>query len=199
MRKVRRTIFKKPLNVGLMFLVIALLILFINIVIGKFSGINQFNNVDEINTNTEIIEEQSREVASDWETFINIEYGFSVKVPRLLIKREQDANEEYLFFVKFEENRFSEEKGVAIGVSDRNLADEEAKTKEIFDKNFEELEPEKEDFALKGYQAVKLEYKGKGSNEPRVIVLVNDGQYSYSMSTTPDQIDRVMEGFVFLK
>jgi len=201
-RKIKRAvlyIFRKPLNLGLLILFVSTSFLLLNVALTKW------DTKDSIDDESRTLEESEAsklvvpEGIRDWEYYVHPEYNFSVYVPRLLVKREYDDSGDYLFFVRFEENRFSENGGVAVGVSDRTPEEEETKIREILGAEFPGLNPEKETVKLTSGNAIRLDYRAGDVNEPRTIVLVRNGEYTYSISTVPEQIDNVLAGFVMLE
>lgn len=191
-------IFGKPLNIGLFILFVSALILLLKVALTEGDQKGRADNYDSTLEENGKSESVVLERIRDWEYFIHPEYKFSVYVPRLLVKREYDDSGDYLFFVRFEENRFSEDSGVAIGVSNRALEEEEAKTREIVEAEFSEIKPKREIVKLADYDAIKLDYQGANGVESRTIILVTNGDYTYSISTVPEQIDDVLAGFVLL-
>ena len=154
---------------------------------------NSFEN--PLPTNT-IQEEIKKADPSNWTPYVNSEYGFALSHPPLLIKSEVMGGE-YVYFVKFVENELSEDKGVSVGVSELSFEDEVEKIKKaIFESD--KISPVIEKKINTGlFEAVRLEYdppSGLGL-EKRVIVVVGAEKYSYSVSTTPEQIDGVLESF----
>jgi len=201
-RKVKRIvilIFGKPLNIGLFILFVSALILLLKVALTEGDKKGRVDNYDSTLDENGGSESVVLERIRDWEYFIHPEYRFSVYVPRLLVKREYDDSGDYLFFVRFEENRFSEESGVAIGVSNRALEEEEAKIREIVEAEFSDIKPKREIVKLTDYDAIKLDYQGSEELESRTIILVTNGDYTYSISTVPEQIDNVLAGFVMLE
>ncbi|MBU0569869.1 hypothetical protein KKB40_03745, partial [Patescibacteria group bacterium] len=53
---------------------------------------------------------------------------------------------------------------------------------------------------VSGFDAVKLDYEPveKGELEARSFVIINNGKYSISISTTPEQIGTIIFSFKFL-
>lgn len=200
-RKVKRVvlfIFRKPLNLGLFILFISTSILLLKVALTQWDKKGNTDNYNRTLEESETSDSVVPEGIRDWEYFVHPEYKFSVYVPRLLVKREYDDSGNYLFFVRFEENRFSEDRGVAIGVSDRILEEEETKTREIIEAGFSDKKPKKEIVKLTDHDAIRLDYQEAEGFESRTIILVNNGDYTYSLSTVPEQIDNVLAGFVLL-
>lgn len=68
----------------------------------------------------------------EYDYYVNKEVGFLIKYPRLLYLTQTQNKEEYTLFLKFEENRYSDSKGFALGVTKRTVRDEEEFIKKTF-------------------------------------------------------------------
>jgi hypothetical protein len=129
-----------------------------------------------------------------WETYVNEKYNFMVKHPLYLYVREMEGVGGYLYFVRFEETRFSNQKGLSVGVTEKEAN--------------EEVEAIKEMMAAETTVAVGEEKLGNGimliftpedsQHETRAVYVVRAGKYTYSISTVPEQISTVLENFVYL-
>ncbi len=140
----------------------------------------------------------SREASGQWDSYINTIYNYSLKYPELLVKREHVDEGGYLHFVRFEENRYSSSKGVGVGVSSSGLGVESVKIKQEMMKSGGELVSE-EEFLFLGRNSVRLEFEPQEgvAGEKRTVVIFGHKDLTYSISTVPEQIDRVLEGFKF--
>lgn len=147
------------------------------------------------------IKESSKDVYT-WERYTNEEYGYTLLYPGLLIKRITRDSQGYLHFVVFLENTLSSgsgQKGVAIGVSDVGIEEEASRIKRIIsDDGDGELISEKK-FSFAGETALKLDFDPKDpkTSEKRNVVLVVKNGKTFSISTVPSQIDRILESFEF--
>ncbi|KKQ85583.1 MAG: hypothetical protein UT08_C0005G0034 [Candidatus Woesebacteria bacterium GW2011_GWB1_38_8] len=132
-----------------------------------------------------------------WEKYTNNEYGIVFEIPKLLLEKEA-KNDNYLFFIRFEENKFSREKGVALGISETNIKEEITKVKKDLEEQDGELVKENE-INLGEVTGVRLDFKPKEteSGEERSIVFFERFGKIYSISTVPGQIDRVVESIKF--
>jgi len=194
--KFLKSLSKSPLTLGFLILTITILALFLNEGFKRLRLGGLRGNLDtSVDGEGEIKTPQGIE---NWEYYVHPEYKFSLYVPELLIKREYENPGDYLFFVRFEANRVSESKGLAIGVSERNLEEEEKKTRELIEVGLEKAEPTREELKLTVYDAIRLDYEGLEGFEPRTVILVTNNGYTYSISTNPEQMDKVLSGFVFI-
>lgn len=196
-RSVINNLSKKPLALGFVILAFTTIILFISLSLSKLRNIGIGSVVSTI-SKEETVQSKTPEGIENWEYYVHPEYKFSLYVPELLIKREYDNPGDYLFFVRFEENRVSESRGLAVGVSDRTLKEEEKKTRELIEEGLPGVEPARGDLKLVGYEAIRLDYEDAEGLEPRTIILVANEGYTYSISTNPEQMDEVLSGFVFI-
>lgn len=134
-----------------------------------------------------------------WENYVNEELGFKMSIPRLLYKREFSDQGGYKTFIRFEQTNFSLEKGIAVGVSEKTFEEEVESIKEALSGEGAVLKNE-EKIIVSDIEGVKLTFVAKEGQEgePRSIVIFSKEGLTYSISTTPEQIDRVIEGFNFL-
>lgn len=130
--------------------------------------------------------------------YINEEYGYKVKYNKFLDAREYEDTEEYLNFVKFEENQFSNTKGFAIGVTSRTREEEKGKITAEFEERFETSVEDEKEVKVGKHDGIELRYSQKEDLEPRSIVIVNNGSFTFSISTVPDQMDEILSSFEFL-
>lgn len=138
----------------------------------------------------------SKAVPFDWRVYDIKEYRVAFKTPPLLLKRQFTNQQDYLFFMKFEENKFSQQKGVAVGVTNRNVAEEIEMVKVEISKN-STLVPKEEKVKVDGFEAIKLSYEKDINFESRSIVVVNNGKITVSISTVPEQIDALSNSLDF--
>jgi hypothetical protein len=126
-------------------------------------------------------------------------YNYSIKHPDELILREYGGGGGFVDFVRFEEVGAGSFKGFAIGVSKTPLTDEVKRIKELFNKQGALL-AEESAFEFRGLPAYRLYYKAEREGEEnRMVVIFRNGQYTYSISCVPEQIDMVLEWFSFLQ
>ncbi len=135
-----------------------------------------------------------------WEVYVNKKFGYSLSHPSLLFKNEFKNPGRYLHFVRFEETNFSNQKGVAVGVSQGSLEEEAKIIKEEFGSDAK-LVSEKY-ITVNGVKGLNLEFEPNNSSlkesEKRAVVIFEKEGWVYSISTVPEQIERVLESFKFL-
>lgn len=143
---------------------------------------------------------QERHITNNWVQFENKEFGYRISHPPLLIKIEYKNDGGFKDFIRFEETDKSLGKGIGVGVSESSLSEEVKELKEEMAK-FEGAKLVKEEkLSLIKYDGFILEYKTQENSqgEDRTIVLIQKDNYTYSISTVPEQIDRAMNSFSFL-
>jgi hypothetical protein len=132
-----------------------------------------------------------------WVSYANEDYGFVMSHPEYLYEMKSEKNERYVFFVMFQETKYSRGDGVAVGLSESPLLDVADSIKGDFKDNYG-IQPYKEDeYMVDDYEGLRIDYKGGEDYQDRSIVVFNNGEYTFSISTTPRQIDRVVASFNF--
>jgi hypothetical protein len=136
-----------------------------------------------------------------WEEYINRDFSVSFLIPGLLLKKEFKGQGGYELFVRFEENDLSRGKGVAFGVTKTSLSDEAAKLKEELTKDDQAVLVAESEVVADGVVGKLLEFEPRNleSGEKRSIFLVENSDLTYSISTAPEQIQRVVDSLDFLK
>ena len=181
-----------------MLLSIALLVTEITLNVYK----NQKDKDKEVTSNqktqkTSTVDDQNDK--NPWSFYSNTDYSISFSYPYLLHKVEYEDSGEYKFFIVFEENQFSVEKGVAFGVSKDGLEKEVAGIKEEISKQGKSkiIKDEQSDFG--GNKSWILEFeKEEESLENRSFLIIQKGDYTYSFSTVPGQMQKLSESIQFL-
>jgi len=131
-----------------------------------------------------------------WMDYTNIEFKFSMDVPRLLTKRETRDQAGYRYFMILAENQVAKGKGVSLGVTSRSMNEEIAETK----KGYEEegvLDSEK-DIQIADEKGRQLSFKPKGDDktlESRDVVIFSHNNLTFTLATTPEQIGHIIESF----
>lgn len=136
---------------------------------------------------------------STWVIYKNDEYGYSFEYPLYLLSTEVKNTEKYLSFVTFEETSFSTLKGVAVGITDRTLEDELSYIKDSFAGVNDANLKESKDGQTEGKRFYLLTYETSGSEdlEDKSIFIINDGRYTMSISTVPEQMEHIINSLKF--
>ncbi|KKQ36098.1 MAG: hypothetical protein US53_C0064G0003 [Candidatus Woesebacteria bacterium GW2011_GWA1_37_7] len=130
-----------------------------------------------------------------WEQYSNSDYNFSLNIPQGLHKSEFEGQGGYDYFVEFNKTNETNADGVHVGISTKSLKEEVDKViSDITDQS--QTEPTKsEEISVKDLKGWRLDYQNDTLSEKRSIVFVEGNKYVYSISSTPNQIEKVMEGF----
>ena len=190
------TLINNPIKLGLVAISVSLIVLGISIFRKNVSEKKiVVKEVTEKNANISL---EDLKTDTGWQNFVNEEYGFSIQIPVLLLKREVFNGGRYLYFVRFEENQFSKGKGVALGVNNLPIEEEERKIIEDM-RNMEfSVEARREDIKIGGFKAIKLTYGASENTEARTFLIINNGNYTLSISSVPEQMERIIEKIRFL-
>src|SRR3989344_8091138 len=129
-----------------------------------------------------------------WEEYFNEELGFKMSIPQFLYKSEFSDRGGYKIFIRFEQTNFSLEKGIAVGISEK-IAEEETETLKGNLSDEGAVLQNEEKIEISGIEGTKLTFipKEGQEGEPRSIVIFDRNGLTYSISTVPEQIDRVTE------
>jgi ABC-type lipoprotein release transport system permease subunit len=180
-------------------------ILFLSLIILVISLISQNRERTEIiknTTNSSVSPTGTSQNSSeeDWEKYTDEKYGFEVLIPRLLLEKKYENTNSYNEFIVFYQNQYSRGKGVAIGVSDKDLQSEMDIIKEELNKEGNAQLTKQSILTLHDDQGVRLDYEPEdisSGDEKRSIIIIHHGKYSYSFSTVPDQIEAVVSTLQF--
>ncbi|KKQ97963.1 MAG: hypothetical protein UT24_C0017G0019 [Candidatus Woesebacteria bacterium GW2011_GWB1_39_12] len=184
-------------RLGLVLVFLSLVFLTANLLTKVVKNSSSLSKETQKVSESKNVQKQNTDIDLAWEIYMNGKYGFQIETPKLLYKVESQDLGRYLTFIRFEENNFSQEKGVAIGVS-----------KESFEKEIELIKKElegmggklvkEEDLTINGTLAKKFEFQPEKEGEARSFLIINFNNISVSISTVPEQIDRVIESFKLL-
>jgi len=158
---------------------------------------DQVVNKEDLTTSQSGLMSKNEKLA--WEDYANSEYGITFKIPKLLLKRDSLGENEYLYFVRFEENKFSREKGVAMGIRESDLEKEKTLLKKEMEDAGGKLSNETK-LAIKDFPAERMDFKPDSQNkglEDRSVILIERFGKVFSISTSPDQLDRLISTINF--
>lgn len=134
----------------------------------------------------------------EWGSYKNIEFGYEIGLPRALLKMEYENQGGYIHFIRFGEREESLGKGVAIGIREAELEDEFTRIKGEFGKDG--VLAEEREVSVGGVRGAMFifEPESKEDLEPRTVVVFEKEGKVFSISTVPEQIDKVIASFKFL-
>lgn len=130
---------------------------------------------------------------STWMTYSEEAFGYSIRYPPSFIPRKVES-ERYLSFVIFLPPQGVEQSGFAFGVRENQLEEEVKSIKEEVQLDVSAKLIREGEIEILGYSGFKLEYEPEKSEEGelKTIIILNNGKYSYSISSVPDQIDKIV-------
>ena len=129
-----------------------------------------------------------------WTSYSNEEYLVKFAYPNFLTKVEYRNEGGYEYFLVFEENDVSKGKGIAFGVNDGEFEDERKRIKtDIL--NIGKVKFVKEEKILKWKEALVMEFEPEDEEvlEKRSVLLIDNGNYIFSFSTVPYQMQALIE------
>lgn len=186
------------LKIGKYILFISLVVL---VSVGYFNSLKDKKEGKEsiIKENAQQDTQQEQDDKHAWTLYANKDYAIAFSYPYLLNKRDYEDYGEYDFFVVFEENQFSVEKGVAFGVSKDGLEKEVERIKKDVSEQGKSKLVKDEKLAVDNGEAWVLEFEPEDEAlEKRSFLIIEEGDYTYSFSTVPEQMQKLSESIQFL-
>lgn len=133
---------------------------------------------------------------SEWEIYEDDLYGYSISFPPILEPRTIES-ESYLRFIIFFAPEGITRSGFGLSVRENSLDEEvELINGEIGVGIGASIVSEGE-ITKGGHLGKRLEYEPENQEEgePRTIIILNNGKYSYTISSTPELIDKIFATF----
>lgn len=131
---------------------------------------------------------------TDWKTYINDKYGYSMKYPEKSVLNEVSDNN-YLSFVSFEGSNIQP---LSVYVSSLKLNEEAKKIRSQTEGHLNAKLVKNESIIFSSFPAVKLEYLSTDEKKIKTInFIVNNGKYTYVINTQPDSFDKILSTFAF--
>ena len=136
---------------------------------------------------------------ANWKTYTNKNYSYSIKYPQNL-KPLESTSDLYLIKIDFEDG--SQTSLFNVEVRNNNLKNEIIYLKSKIVGHVADNIKNETNITKDSYQGVKLEYDLSVS-EPNIpnsytVVVINNGKYSYSISSPSNFIDQILSTFKFL-
>ena len=188
---------KEILKTG--FLVMFLSMVFLLTTLSLDPDLISERRVSEKEPDQNIQKDVTSKEANDWTIYTNEEYLISFLYPRMLLKRVYEKTDEYDLFIVFEENQLTQKRGIAFGVSKIGSEEEvkriknniysQGEVKLVVDENLN-IEKEKGRILLFEPQDKNL--------EKRSFLIIERGDYTYSFSTVPEQMQKIADSIRFL-
>lgn len=134
-----------------------------------------------------------------WNKYENTEYLITFSYPNLLTKKTFEDSGGYEFFVRFEENSLSQGKGVALGINRTDLEVEMERVKDEISKQNNARLVKDQEISVQGTKGLILEFEPEDETlEKRSFLFIAKGDYTYSFSTVPEQMQDLIDSIEFL-
>lgn len=182
----------KTLSLGVFILSISLIFLSFHLLTKARSGVNA---VKQVTTRGDTAPTQSSE-----KTYTDEKYGYSVTYPSILQPRTL-SQEGFLSVVVFFVPENVPGEGFAISVEKSSLDSAVEKVKEAVKSETEIAEVSQTAVEVGGFKGImiKVEPEDLVQYEKKTIVVVNNGNFTYGLNSSPDFIDKLVSNFKLLK
>lgn len=193
---------KDPLLVGSLLLIIVCLLVFVVVLTQRY-----FSYKSTIGETKNVVVD-----TRNWKEYVSEEYTVSLPIPVFLYERVYENQEGYEYMVIFGETNFSNGDGVALAVSAKSFEEEIQHTKDTYSKANAVLKkeaeiyvrdsnPDNEDISKNGERGVRLSFipvEGVAELEAKDVAVISRKGKTYTISTTPKQMDYILQEFSFL-
>jgi len=185
--------YERMLSFGIFFMSTALIFVSIFLLVKS----KKFNGVE--NKEKETSQESIQVNTNKTDTYVNEELGYSITYP-LLLEPRTITSEDYLSLIIFFVPEGLKGDGFAISVSERSLIEEKNLIKKEIEKETNIKETEEVSIQKGNLRGVKivLEPEDKESFESKAFAIINSDEYSYTLSSTQNFIDEVLNNFTIL-
>jgi len=183
----------KVLSRGILLLAISLIVASLYLLTRLKSGIKTKPQYSPNETEEKALDASS---IKNWRTYRNENYGYLVDYPPLLVPREVESDI-YLSFVIFLATEGISNSGFAISVRETQLGEETGLIKDEIEKDVSGELIREEATTKDGISGARLEFEPETREvaEPRTVVILNNGRFSYTISAHPNQIDQILSTF----
>jgi hypothetical protein len=178
-------------------LLIVLAVLFVGGLLLKV--VDSWKAIDK-NSQTKPSLQSNFEQLPGWSTYTNREYGFSISIPLYTQKFETKGVGGYDQFIKFIKSDISGGESIFVGIKQGSIDYEVQLTTTQFKSEYS-IEPDYSSKEIIGdLQAHVLLYSTVSEAlEKRGFVFFEKNGYVYSFSTTPEQVQIILQSFKFTK
>lgn len=191
-------------KLGLFLMFVALIIFGIQIILRNYKNIRlakeqQIEKSDVVNQDSKQNKQVNYDISNRWRVYQDTIYGYEIAVPKLLIERKYKNNGRFVQFVLYEETQFSNEKGVALGISKLNIEKEIDELKKDMT-NEKAVVASEENIKVDGFDGILINFEPEDEEilEKRSVFLVSKNNLTFSISSVPEQIPRLIDNFKFL-
>lgn len=142
--------------------------------------------------------------ATDWKTYINDKYNYSVKHPNFVSANSLTGNDIYLSYVSFEDPTEQEDYKFSIRVRENSLDEEVNLIKnQILGHVLVSLESEKR-FTKNGFDGIRLDFVPIQFEDaipviPFTNIILHNEVYSYTINASTKYIDQILSTFEFIE
>lgn len=138
--------------------------------------------------------------AGKWEEFIADEIGYRVSYPQALEPRSLQ-NENYLSTIIFFVPDMIVGHGYGVSVRETTLEEEIVLVKKEIGEGVTAKLTEENSITNSGFSGTRLEFEPieASEGEPRSVVVINNGTYSYILSGHPEILDKVISTFSLIQ
>jgi len=183
----------KAFSIGILLLTISLV--FANIYL--FLRSRDAPDVEESSGGLEAVGDKDPKVRdSEWEVYKDDLYGYAISYPPILQPRTIES-ESYLSFIIFFIPEGMAGSGFGVSVRQNSLNEEVELIKGEIGADIGANLVVEEEITKDGHLGKRLEYEPENQKErePRTIIILNNGKYSYTISSTPELIDKLFATF----
>ena len=183
----------KAFSIGVLLLTISLVVANVYL----FLKSRDTSNVEKSTSSFKAVGDKDPEVGdSEWEIYKDDLYGYSVSFPPILQPRTIES-ENYLSFIIFFIPEGITGSGFGISVRENSLDEEVELIKGEIGVGIGANLVAEEEITKDGHLGKRLEYEPENQEEgePRTIIILNNGKYSYTISSIPELIDKLFASF----
>ena len=186
----------KTLSYGILSLSIALIFLSLFLLV-KSDTINFLGSSGELQKSDAYLANDDSKASK--KTYTDEELGFSISYPGLLEPRSIERSD-YLSFIVFFVPEGVKGDGFAISVRENSLEEELKLIRVEIDEGGSAKLISENEVVKDGNSGWSLVYEPENpeEGEPKTIIIVNNGKYSYTISSTPALINEIFTNFNLL-
>lgn len=179
---------------------LGLLLLSTALILASIFLLTKSRNASSSQNSAAAVQESTQPDNKGTDTYTSEDLGYSINYPSLLEPRSVSSDDYISLIIFFVPNTLRGD-GFAISVTDRSLEEEKNLIKDKIGKETkvkitEETRIRKDNFD--GFKLI-IDPEVEGTFESKAFIVLNNGKYSYSLSSIPDFIDEVLNNFTILK
>ena len=137
------------------------------------------------------------EDTASWKTYTNTKYNYSVKYPNDLMPKEEPAANGFLIRTNFWD-MVNDTAVFGIEIRKASLTEAVEGVKDDYQKMSVTWELQREDKIVhQGYDGYRLEYESEATVGINVLIMINNGAYSYLICSDKHIVDQILSTFRF--